>query len=226
MDDLEHLVCLHAAAAGRSGTDRTVSLELSVAAYGDSMALQTPAMALKKRLESTMSDFFPGIMLIPSANGEVTRGGQAWEGCFQQMREHLDFHFGRFGATLDAVMTTTRSALAKLTAIHDQSFAYPALVVMRPETEADREGRVQVDRDAWCSKRALRDMKFRIQGCYSKPMRLFFVCPYDFTEVPCGRDGAGYPFRMNNEWCRKLYPAMQATLAVARAACKVACGMD
>lgn len=202
MNDLEHLVCLHTSAAG-------CTLELSVAARGDSMPLQDPAMVLKERLESTMRDFFPGVFCILSEDGEVTRGDQAWEACVQQMRDHLDFQFGRFGATLDAVMATTRSALAKITAMYDTSVPYPTLVVMRPETEADRQGRVHVDRDAWCSKRALRDVAFRIKGCYSKPMRLFFVCPYDFAEVPCGVNGAGYPFRMGNDWCRKLYPAVQ-----------------
>lgn len=209
MDDLEHLVCLHTTAADLTGKGRTVSLELSVAAHGDSMPLQDPAMALKERLESTMADFFPGILFLLSEDGKVTRGGQAWESCFQQMREHLDFQFGHLGASLDAVMATTRSAMAKITAMHDTSFPYPTLVVMRPETEADRQGRVNVDRDAWCSRRALRDLAFQIKGCYSKPMRLFFVCPYDFTEVPCGVDGAGYPVRMGNKWCRKLYPAVK-----------------
>lgn len=209
MDDLEHLVCLHTTAADRKEKGRMVSLELSVAARGESMPLQTPAMVLKERLESTMTDFFPGVLCMLSQDGEVTRGDQAWDACFQQMRDHLDFHFGNFGAALDAVMSTTRSALAKITAMHDASFPYPTLVVMRPETEADRQGRVHVDHDAWCSKRALRDVAFLIRGCYSKPMRLFFLCPYDFTEVPCGVDGAGYPFRMGNDWCRKLYPAVQ-----------------
>ena len=209
MADLEHLVCLHTTAADCERKDRIVSLELSVAARGDSMPLQDPAMVLKEHLESTMRDFFPGIPCIPFEDGEVTRGDHAWEVCFQQMRDHLDFQLGHFGAALDAVMERTRSAMAKITAMHDTSFPYPTLVVMRPETEADRQGRVHVDRDAWCSKRALRDVAFLIRGCYSKPMRLFFVCPYDFTEVPCGVDGAGYPFRMGNEWCRRLYPAVQ-----------------
>lgn len=209
MDDLEHLVCLHTTAADGTGKGPAVSLELSVAARGDSMPLQTPAMVLKERLESTMRDFFPGILCLLSEDGEVTRGDQAWEACIQQMRHHLDFQFGVFGAALDAVMATTRSALAKITAMYDTSVPYPTLVVMRPETEADRQGRVHVDRGAWCSKRALRDVAFRIKGCYSKPMRLFFVCPCDFTEVPCGVNGAGYPFRMGNDWCRKLYPAVQ-----------------
>lgn len=209
MDDLEHLVCLHTTAVDYQGKDREVSLELSVVARGDSMPLQNPAMILKERLESTMRDFFPGVLCILSEDGVVTRGDQAWDACFQQMRNHLDFQFGNFGAALDAVMTTTRSALVKITAMHDTSFPYPALVVMRPETEADRQGHAYVDRNAWCSKRVLRDVAFLIRGCYSKPMRLFFVCPYDFTEVPCGVDGAGYPFRMRNGWCRKLYPAVQ-----------------
>lgn len=209
MDDLEHLVCLHTTAADCKGKGRVVSLELSVAARGDSMPLQNPAMVLEEHLESTMRDVFPGVLCILSEDGEVTRGDQAWETCFQQMREHLDFQLGHFGAALDTVTATTRAALAKITTMHDTGFPYPALVVMRPETEADRQGRVQVDRDAWCSKRALRDAAFLIRGCYSKPMRLFFVCPYDFAEVPCGVDGAGYPFRMGNGWCRKLYPAVQ-----------------
>ena len=208
MDDLEHLVCLHTTAADKE-KGRMVSLELSVAARGDSMPLQDPAMVLKDRLESMMRGCFPGVICVLSENGEVTRGDHAWEACLQQMRHHLDFQLGHFGAAIDAVMATTRSTLAKMTAMHDTSFPYPALVVMRPETEADRQGRVRVGRDAWCSKRALRDVAFLIRGCYSKPMRLFFICPYDFTEVPCGVDGAGYPFRMGNEWCRKLYPAVQ-----------------
>lgn len=209
MDDLEHLVCLHTTPADCQGKGREVSLELSVVARGDSMPLQDPAMILKERLESTMRDFFPGVLCLVSEDGAVTRGDQAWDACFQQMRDHLDFQFGNFGAALDAVMTTTRSALVKITAMHDTSFPYPALVVMRPETEADRQGHVYVDRNVWCSKKALRHVAFLIRGCYSKPMRLFFVCPYDFTEVPCGVDGAGYPFRMGNGWCRKLYPAVQ-----------------
>ncbi|MEM7602991.1 MAG: hypothetical protein AAF357_16460 [Verrucomicrobiota bacterium] len=210
MSDLEWLVCLNVSTPDGDEESRTVWLELSVAASGESMPLQAPADNMKTKLLKMMRKHFSGTLFrqIPP-KAEVTRGERSWEACFRQMREHLDVQLGLFGVKLEAALETTRSSLAKITVMHDASFPFPALVIVRPEKEADRKGRIDVDQGAWYSKRALRELSFKIRRCVSTRMRLFFVCPYDFSEVPCGRDGVGYPFEMQQEWCRKLFPALQ-----------------
>lgn len=49
----------------------------------------------------------------------------------------------------------------------------------------------------------------RVKGWVNKKMRLCFLCPFDFREVPCGLDGQGYPFVENREWVKKLLPVLQ-----------------
>lgn len=215
MDDLEYVINLY---GGVANTTRKATLELSVAASGDSMPLQNPANDVKESLETMFREFYPGV-IFSLEEGHITRGEQTWDACYENLRDsidvtlgqldHIDVKLGRIERNLGSVLGQTRASMEKLTSMYDRSFPYPKLVVIRPETEDERKDLIDAYRNGWCNKKALREMAYQIKGCYSKPMRLFFICPVDFEEVPCGWDGAGYPFRMDREWCRKIYPVVQ-----------------
>lgn len=212
VDDLAYLVCLHSVFAEEERPN--VSMELTVAAQGDSMPLQTPAREMKERVEVFLRNLFPGLRFRLEVDAETSRGDTAWDACFNTLLGHLDLRLGEVGLTLQAIMEHTRESLATLNALHDKDFLYPSLVLVRPETNAESEVRGESAARGWCNKRALRELAYQVKACSGKPMRLCFVCPYDFSEVPCGGDGRGYPLRVDETWIREIFPVLQVSRGV------------
>ena len=174
------------------------------------MELQKPAGEMKMRIETVLQICFPGL-IFRLIHQETTRGQNAWDACEKNLRHHFDLKLGEFGRTLQEIMEHTRGSLVKLAAIHDKDFGYPRLVVLLPEKGGDKEGRGSCAAGGWYNKRALRELAYQVKGCFSKPMRLFFVCPYDFSLVPCGSDGAGYPLRVDKTWVKGIFPVLQVS---------------
>ena len=104
---------------------------------------------------------------------------------------------------LEQVPEISRDCLAWLTKLQSKDFPFPSLVIVRSATTGILREKKRTFR------RRIKAMCRRGKGTFSKEMRLRFLCPYDYSEVPWGLDGNGYKFDQTREWVKAIGPALQ-----------------
>lgn len=93
--------------------------------------------------------------------------------------------------------------LARLDNLQAVNIPCPRLFIVRPAAAMASDGQ---DRSLWAT---VKGLNRRATKFVSKDMRLCFICPYNFREVPCGLDGNGYPFTVTRDWIAKISLALK-----------------
>eukprot|EP00903_Cladosiphon_okamuranus_P020460 g18779.t2 len=132
------------------------------------------------------------------------------------LEAHLDVSLDEMVGKLDEVAASNRQSLVFLKSLHGANFPYPHLFVVR-EHKSRSGGNTIGGRKEVLSKGLFKSFCTGVQTFGKKEMRLQFLCPYDFSPVPCGPDGGGYVFEEARGW---VFPAVKVTALMAKAALK------
>ena len=104
---------------------------------------------------------------------------------------------------LQDVAKHCRTTLARLNKLQSGEVPCPSLVIIRPAAAMLLGGQ---KRSLWAM---MKGLGRRAKKVVRKDLRLCFLCPYDFSEVPCGLNGNGYPFEATRDWVKKVRPALK-----------------
>ena len=104
---------------------------------------------------------------------------------------------------LEDVTKNCRTTLARLNKLQSGEVPCPSLVIIRPAAAMLLGGQ---KRSLWAR---IKDLGRRAKRLVRKDLRLCFLCPYDFSEVPCGLNGNGYPFPATRDWVKKIRPVLK-----------------
>lgn len=104
---------------------------------------------------------------------------------------------------LQDVVKSTHKSLAKLNKLQPQEMPCPNLLVIRPAVV------MALDEPNRSLRGFVAELGRRTTNVVCQDMRLCFLCPYDFSEVPCGLDGNEYPFTVTRGWVAKIHPVLK-----------------
>lgn len=126
------------------------------------------------------------------------------------LEAHLDRELSRLlqglhqlEGKLDHVAAICKTTFARLNELQSPNVRCPSLVIIRPASAMVSGAQ---SRSLWT---ICKDLGRRGKKLFSKDMRLCFLCPYDYSEVPCGLGGNGYPLTATREWVKKIRPALK-----------------
>ena len=112
----------------------------------------------------------------------------------------------RIEDNLQDVAKSCRSLLARLNKLQSKEVPFPTLVIVRPAAAT-----VSNKQKKRTLKAMMGSLGLRAKNLVRKDMRLSFLCPYDFSEVPCGLDRNGYQFTTTREWVKAIRPALKVS---------------
>lgn len=173
-------------------------------------------------LENTITevlDNFPGLSYyFDGGTSGTVMGTDAVLEQIATLREHLDIRLDKIDGALAEVAKSGRESLACVKCLQMLEYPYPHLVVVREHqstssiAERGQEKRV-------LGKALFESFYKHAQEAVKKEMRLQFLCPYDFSLVPCGPDGQGYRFTETRGWVKTVLPAVQVCVVLVATTC-------
>ena len=198
-------------------------------------ALSATTRTIKQEIESMFFEHFSGVKIsvkkgyprdvggISTIDGGYTPGGRnvtesmgavdivnAVVERIDGLEAHLDRELSlllqglhQLEDKLDHVAKLCNTTLARLNRLQSSDVGCPSLVIIRPAAAMVSGGQ---SRSLWAM---LKDLSRRGKKLVCKDMRLCFLCPYDFSEVPCGLGGNGYPLTTTREWVKKIRPVLK-----------------
>lgn len=182
-------------------------IEVNVTGAPMSKDVEDVMRDLMNAIENVLADHFPGLFVSPRARDPRSiRGDDALLDKIVHLESHLDARLGLVDRGLEDVGSSSRESLARLGKLQAKDYPFPQLVIVREATVVSSQGE---RRRRMLSKQMFRELGRLVSGCGKKKMRLYFLCPFDYSEVPCGIDGDGYPFSENRAWLKKLFPVLQ-----------------
>eukprot|EP00903_Cladosiphon_okamuranus_P020307 g18633.t1 len=127
----------------------------------------------------------------PKRSDEVENEGALMER-IDSLEAHLDVRLDEIEGKFDEVAASSRQSLAYLKSLQVANFPYPHLFIVRKHVPRSCGNTAGGGR----KKRVLRKAMFksfctRVGTLGRKEMRLQFLCPYDFSPVPCGPGDRG-----------------------------------
>lgn len=211
----EVLVVLHLDTFSHGNKDSQITVNL----FGERFVseLATAVKRVEREIISMFFECFPGLFIglkkgfprdvdgfnaVDSVDAAIAR--------IDGLEAHLDKSLSRLlqglrqvEENVQDVAKSIHKSLAKLNKLQSQEMPCPNLLVIRPAAvvvsgELNRSLREFVT-----------ELGRRTTNMVCKDMRLYFLCPYDFSEVPCGLDGNGYPFTVTREWVAKIRPVLK-----------------
>lgn len=190
------------------GAHRTrAEVEVNVTGAPMSKDVEDVMRDLMNAIEHVLADHFPGLFVSPRARDPRSiRGTDALLDKIGNLESHLDARLDLIDHGLEDVGSSSRASLARLGKLQAKEYPFPQLVIVREATVDSSQGE---RRRRILSKQTFRTLGRLVSGCGKKKMRLYFLCPFDYSEVPCGIDGNGYPFSESRLWLKKLFPVLQ-----------------
>lgn len=202
MGGSEVLLYLNAPEMGKA------EIEINVVGPKRSDEVESKVRKMEGEVRALLEENFPGLRFHSESLLSI-EGRDALMERIGTLEAHLDVRLDEIEGKLDEVAGSSRHSLMCLESLRAANFPHPHLVVVREHTPSGghtaRRGR---------SKRVLSKALFksfctRVRTAGKKEMRLQFLCPYDFSLVPCGPDGEGYAFGKTRDWVKKVFPAVQ-----------------
>ena len=188
---------------------RKAGIEVNVVGPERSDEVQSKVKKLAGVLRTVLKDNFRGLR-FDSGVVRTIKGHDALMEKMDTLKAHLDVRLDETEGKLDLVAASSRQSLTCLKSLQAADFPYPHLVVVRDHMPTSG----CISAGGGCKKRVLSKAMFksfcsRVRTVGKKEMRLQFLCPYDFSPVPCGPDGDGYAFGKARDWVKKVFPAVQ-----------------
>lgn len=154
---------------------------------------------------------FPGLR-FNCGQPQSAEGQDALMAKIETLEAHLDVRLDGIDGKLDEVALSSRKSLLHIQSLQAPNFPYPHLVVIREHlpsggTTARSGGKKRIH-----FKARLQSIYSRARALGKKEMRLQFLCPVDFSPVPCGADGEGYRLEKTDDWVKKVFPVLQVCL--------------
>eukprot|EP00903_Cladosiphon_okamuranus_P009465 g9021.t2 len=205
---------------------RKAEIEVNVVGPQRSDEVENKVRRMETAISTLLKENFPGLPFHRESLRSIEGQGALMDR-IDTLETHLDVRLDEIEGKLDKVAASSRQSLACLKSLQAANFAYPHLFVVRehtprsdgPATGIERKNRV-------LSKAMFKSFYTRVRTVGRKEMRLQFLCPYDFSPVPCGIDGEGYAFGKTRDWVKKVFPAVQVTAVIAKVALKTVSGLD
>lgn len=184
-------------------------IEVHVVGPKRSDQVEAKVVKLKEELNKVLRDNFPGLLFdLKDGKTRSFEGKDALMDRIDTLEEHLDVRFDTMEGELAKVAESSRESLMCLKDLQGPKYQYPHLVVVREHKPSfNMGGRGKKKRVL--SKALFKSFFTRARALGEKKMRLQFLCPFDFSEVPCGPDGQGYSFGETRGWVKKVFPAVQ-----------------
>lgn len=173
------------------------------------------AMCVRKDVKDTLLSLiendvhgYPGLCFPEFNDSEPLVSNE-----FQRViRAYLDIKFASLAETLEKIGRDSRRMFHAAFPSSRDPTEYPRLVVLvpdesvgdssgNPEDQSPRRGMVLL-RETW-------DRWMKICTSGKRSFRLVFLCQHDFSEVPCGPDGKGYPVQDAVSLFKTLKPLLQ-----------------
>lgn len=166
---------------------------------------------VKKTLQSLINHVvhgYPGLEWPVFTDNEAIHSNE-----FQRvLRPYLDIKFGEVTETLEKISHQSHQMFrAAFPSLRKRS-KYPNLVMLLPETPAeDLAGNPdeQAPTRGAILRRETWDRWMRLCRSGTRSFRLVFLCEHDFSEVPCGPEGKGYPITDSAQLFNALRPLLQ-----------------
>ncbi|CAM9188602.1 unnamed protein product [Pylaiella littoralis] len=206
--------------------DGKAEIEINVVGPIRSDEVQRKVAKLKNEIEEVLQENFPGLFFdLKGGKPRYLESENALMDRIDTLGEHLDVRLDSIEGALTKVAESSRQSLMHLKTLQALNYPYPHLVVVRehePTSNTQRRRRKKLV----LSKALFRSFGTRVRTGVKKEMRLQFLCPFDFSEVPCGPGGQGYCFGETRDWVKKVFPTLQVTAVVAKVALKAVAGLD
>eukprot|EP00752_Nemacystus_decipiens_P016938 g15166.t1 len=220
MGGSEVLLYLNATGVGKA------EIEVNVVGPKRSDEVETKVRKMEAIISTLLSKNFPGLRFHSKPLRSI-EGKDALMEKINTLEAHLDVRLDEMEGKLDEVAASSLQSLACLKSLQVANFPYPHLFVVREHTPRSGEKTTRSRRKKWVlSKAMFKSFCTRVRSAGTKEMRLQFLCPYDFSPVPCGPDGEGYAFGSARDWVKKVFPAVQVTAVIAKVALKTVSGLD
>eukprot|EP00903_Cladosiphon_okamuranus_P013762 g12810.t1 len=201
-------------------------IEINVVGPKRSDEVESKVMKMEAVISTLLEENFPGLRFHLESLRSIEGKGALMER-IDTLEAHLDVRLDEIEGKLDEVAASSRESLSCLKGLQVANFPYPHLLVVReytPKSGVSTAGGGRKKRVL--SKAMFKSFCTRVQTVGRKEMRLQFLCPYDFSLVPCGPDGEGYAFGKARDWVKKAFPAVQVTAMIAKVALKTVSGLD
>ncbi|CAN0069798.1 unnamed protein product [Pylaiella littoralis] len=206
--------------------DRNAEIEVNVVGPTRSDEVEVKVVKLQNGIEKVLRDNFPGLNFdLEGGQPRTLKGRNALMDRIDTLEKHLDVRLDSIEVALANMAKSSRQSLMRLKTLQTPNYPYPHLVVIsehQPTSNTAGSGR----KKRILSKTHFRSLLSSVRTVGRKEMRLQFLCPSDFSEVPCGPGGQGYCFGETRDWVKKVFPAMQVTLVIAKVALKAVSGLD
>ncbi|CAN0134740.1 unnamed protein product [Ectocarpus sp. 4 AP-2014] len=180
---------------------------------------------MKDIVKSVLSASFPGL-LFHREQPQSIEGEDALMAKIEALEAHLDVRLDGIKGKLEEVAISSRKSLMHIQNLQAQNFPYPHLVVIREHVPSGGTPVGSGGGGRTYFKVHLKSIFSRARGTVKKEMRLQFLCPVDFSLVPCGADDEGYRFVNTRDWVKKVFPVVQLTAVIAKVALRAVSGLD
>ncbi len=203
MGGSEVLLYLNAPRMGKA------EIEINVVGPKRSDEVENKLRKMEAAITTLLEESFPGLLFHSEPKRSI-EGQDALMERIATLEAHLDVRLDEVEGKLREVAGSSRESLAGLKGLQVANFPYPHLFVVRehaPRRKGNTDGGGRKKRVL--SKAMFKSFCTRVWTVGRKEMRLQFLCPYDFSPVPCGPDGEGYAFEEARDWVKKVSPAVQ-----------------
>ncbi|CAN0430842.1 unnamed protein product [Pylaiella littoralis] len=208
-----------------TGSGKT-EIEVNVVGPRRSDEVEAKVVTLRHDIEGVLVKNFPGLNFdLEGGKPRSLVGGNAVMDRMVTLEQHLDGRLESIDGKLTEVAESSRQSLMRIKTLQAPNYPYPHLAVVREHTSTSNTTGCGRKRRV-LGKALFRSFFPRFRTVGKKEMRLQFLCPFDFSEVPCGPGGQGYSFWETRDWVKKVFPIVQVTALIAKVALKAVCGLD
>lgn len=182
-------------------------IDVNIVGPKHSEEVEAKVITAKYIVEDVLSKNFPGLPFnLQDGVVRTLEGEDALMNSIVSLRTHLDVKLELIEEQLVDVARKTREGIMRLKSLQATDCPYPHLVVIGEATPGSKvTGRLKKSR----FKALFKSLSSRARGVAVRRMTLYFRCPFDHSDVPCGPNGEGYTFGEARDWVKRLMPALQ-----------------
>lgn len=187
-------------------------IEVNIVGPKRSDEVEVKVERMRDMVEDVLRGRFPGLR-FNCGQAQSVEGQDALMAKIETLEAHLDVRLDGIDGKLDEVALSSRKSLLHIQNLQAPNFPYPHLVVIRDHVPSGGTTARSGGKKRWFHFKArLPSIYSRARALGKKEMRLQFLCPVDFSPVPCGTDGEGYRLEKTDDWVKKVFPVLQVCL--------------
>ena len=187
------------------------AIEVNFGGLERSDEVEAKVDTMRDIVRSVLRSSFPGLLFHREQPRSI-EGEDALMARIETLEAHLDVRLNGIKGKLEEVAISSRKSLMQIQNLQAPNFPYPHLVVIREHVPSGGTPVGSGGGKRIFFKAHLKSIFSRARGAVKKEMRLQFLCPVDFSLVPCGADGEGYRFDKTRDWVKKVFPVVQVSL--------------